>query len=157
VTEAASIVLTAPRPWYGNQQRGAFVISVDGKRAGIVMPQGTLSVACSAGRHRLRARQWWYRSPAVDVEAASGEVVRLSVGIAHRGSPVKGFLTLMFRPWRGLAITADQGNALPPGPTVAETERSRRLQVMSGSAGLVGTIGGLIGLRSRITMSSAAF
>jgi hypothetical protein len=146
VTEGASIILTAPRPWFGNQQLGAFVISVDETKAGVLMPQGSLALDCSAGRHRLRARQWWYRSPTVEVDVVPGEMTRLSVGLMHGGSPIKAFLTLMFRPWRAVEMKADPNEALQPGPSAAETERDRRLTIWLGSIVAAGAILGLVGL-----------
>jgi hypothetical protein len=110
------------------------------------MPQGSLALGCSTGRHRLRARQWWYRSPTVEIDAVEGEVIRLSVGIIHRASPIKAFLTLMFCPWRGVEIRADQHEPLQPGPSAAETERNRRLTVVLGSVVAAGAILGLVGL-----------
>lgn len=106
MNEQATIVLTTPRPWFGNQRIGAFVVSLDGKRAGTLMPQGSLELSCPPGHHRLRARQWWYLSPAVEVELAGGEVARFSVDLVRSGSMVTQGLRLMFLPWRGVAITA---------------------------------------------------
>ncbi len=108
MTTDATIKLRTPRPWFGNQQLGAFVISVDRKRAGVLMPEGSLDVRCSAGRHRLSARQWWYRSPSIELDLGCGDVAELSVDLVHRDSVFRRFLTLMFLPWRGLAVTVAQ-------------------------------------------------
>ena len=69
------------------------------------MPQRSLALNCSPGRHRVRARQWWYLSPRVDVDLASGQTVELSVDLVCRESLFRRWLTLMFLPWRGVAIS----------------------------------------------------
>jgi hypothetical protein len=104
MTENATIILTTLRPWFGNQQLGAFRVSVDGRNAGVLMPQGSLELSCAPGKHRLRARQWWYLSPMVEVDLASGETARFAVDIV-RGPLFTRLLRLMFLPWRGVAIT----------------------------------------------------
>ena len=105
----ATISLEAPRPWVGNQQLGAFIVSLDGRRVGVVMPQGSLEVSCPPGRHRVRARQWYNTGPVFEVELAEGETVRLTVDLVRRDSLLMRFLTLMFAPWRGIAITPAAG------------------------------------------------
>lgn len=105
VAENVSIILTAPRPWFGNQQLGGFVVSLDGKKAGTLMPQGSLELRCESGCHRLRARRGWYFSPPMELDLAPGEQIRLSVDIAGRG--LSKWLTTTFRPRHSLAITPD--------------------------------------------------
>ncbi len=76
--------------WAGDPRLGAFVVSVDGNRIGVAPVQGESSSEVSAGRHTVRIRQWWFRSPSVQVDVASGQVVRLradndrSVGVPRR-------------------------------------------------------------------------
>lgn len=74
MTNGATIILTTPRPWVRNQQLGAFVVSLDGKRVGNLMPQGSLEAPCAPGRHHVRARQWYYNSPTFEVDVAQGEM-----------------------------------------------------------------------------------
>ena len=105
MTEDASIVFRSPRPWFGNQQLGAFVISVDGKKVGVLVPEGSLAVSCSAGRHGVRARRGWYRSQSIEVDLGSGEVTELVVDMEHPDSLFRRFLLALFAPWRSLAIT----------------------------------------------------
>jgi hypothetical protein len=109
MTQDASIVLRSPRPWFGNQQLGAFVISMDGTKVGVLMPEGSLSVGCSAGRHDVRARRGWFRSQSTEVDLGSGEVVELVVDLDHPDSLFWRFLLAAFAPWRSLAITAPAG------------------------------------------------
>lgn len=109
MTEDATIILTTPRPWFGSQQLGAFVVSLDGNRVGALMPQGSLQVGCPPGRHRVRARQWFYGSPTVEIELAGGQVARLTVDVVRRGSLLTRMLRLMFFPWRAVCITAAGG------------------------------------------------
>jgi hypothetical protein len=107
--ENATIVLTTSRPWFGNQQLGAFAISLDRKSAGVLMPQGSLELSCTPGDHRIRARQWWYLSPPIGLELAPGETVRLKVDLVRGGFPLRSWLTLVFLPWKGVSINRADG------------------------------------------------
>jgi hypothetical protein len=76
-----TVVVFQDRMWFGDPRLGAFVVYVDGKRAGVAPVQGQLTVAVTPGVHRVRVRQWWYRSPLVEVAVAEREVVRLRADI----------------------------------------------------------------------------
>jgi hypothetical protein len=106
-----TIFVSTPRRWFGEQQFGAFAISLDGKKAGVLMPEGALTLTCTAGHHSVRARQWWYVTGSIGVDAPSGGLLHLEVDLAHRDSLAKRMLTLMFRPWRGLVISIAHDDA----------------------------------------------
>jgi hypothetical protein len=105
MTENARIVLTTPRSWFGNPQLGAFAVSLDGKRAGALMPMGSLELSCTSGRHLVRARQWWYNSSPFELELAPGETAQLKVDLVRRDSLLMRWLTLVFLPWKGVCIS----------------------------------------------------
>lgn len=100
------IALTTPRPWFGDPRFGTFVVYLDGKRAGALPPQGSLSLRCAAGTHRLTARQWWYTSKPFELDVAPDCEVRLTVDITREGSLLRRILFLMVMPWRGVTVEA---------------------------------------------------
>lgn len=138
-----TIVLTTPRAYFGSQRQGAFRISLDGRRVGLLMPQGSLELPCPAGYHSLRARNGRFASPRVELELAPGAVVRLSVDLARRDSLFKRFLTLMFLPWRAVAVTEADASSAPE--SLRETKTPRRV-VWLGIGGLIGALAALFGL-----------
>lgn len=108
MTDSANLILTSPQPWFGNQRMGAFVVSVDGAKAGTLMPQGSIEVSCSAGHHVMRARQGWYRSTSLDLDLHPGTETRVSVEVTRQGSLIRRFFVLMFLPWRAIQLTVDR-------------------------------------------------
>jgi hypothetical protein len=102
----ASIVVATTRQWYGDPRLGTFTVYLDGAKVGTVPPQGSLRIPCSSGRHRVRVRQWWYRSPPFEVTVAAGGTSQLDVDLVRDGSVLRRLLILMFAPWRGVAVSA---------------------------------------------------
>jgi hypothetical protein len=144
----ATIILTTPRAYFGDQRQGAFRISLDRRGVGLLMPQGSLDLSCPPGRHRLRARNWWFASPRVELELAPGAVVHFSVDLARRDSLLKRFLTLMFLPRRAIAVTAEEASPAPepmPGTTTP------RGAMWLGTGGLIGAMVALFGLEHGLT------
>ncbi|MFZ1881510.1 MAG: hypothetical protein WAU41_15305 [Gaiellaceae bacterium] len=106
----SAIVVATSRPWYGDQRLGAFSISLDGSAAGKLPPHGTLRLPCAPGKHRVRARQWWYMSPQFEVVVEPGQATRLDVDLVRHGSFARRMLTMMLTPWRGVVITPASGS-----------------------------------------------
>jgi hypothetical protein len=88
--DAGSIVVFQDRTWMADPKLGAFTVYVDGRRVGVAPVLGELVVPINPGPHRVRIRQWWFRSPAVEVVVETGAAVRLrgdipmSVGVFGR-------------------------------------------------------------------------
>jgi len=100
----ARIAVFQDRAWFGDPRLGAFVLYLDGVRAGTVPVLGSYSTLLDAGNHSVRIRQWWYRSRTLSVVIADGETLRLRADVPH--GP-KSFLRLVFRPSSSLTLSAD--------------------------------------------------
>jgi hypothetical protein len=61
---------------------------------------------CSAGKHELIARQWWYRSRPFGFDLAPDQEIRLVVDLVREGSLLRRILFLMVMPWRGVVVKA---------------------------------------------------
>ena len=100
------IVVESHRRWFGSARLGTFTISLDHAKAGKLPPTGRLDLPCSSGPHVLRARQWWYRSAPLRIDALEGASVFITADIAYRGHVLRGMTTFCFTPWRALSLTA---------------------------------------------------
>ena len=101
----ATITVFQDRSWFGDRRLGAFVLTVDGKRAGVVRVQGSLTVDVQPGQHVLRVRQWWYRSRAVRVDVQAAETVRLKAGVDRSVGFLRRWVRFMFKPSTALSLT----------------------------------------------------
>lgn len=113
--DESAIALTTARPWIGDPRLGTFVVYLDGKRAGVLPPLGSLRIQCAPGRHRLTARQWWYRSRPFELDLAANTEVRLTVDVVRDGSLLRRILLLMLMPWRGVTVQAAPVAGRTPG------------------------------------------
>jgi hypothetical protein len=102
----SQIAVSTPRSWVGDQRLGTFVLYLDRKRVGALAPQGAVRLSCSAGKHELIARQWWYRSRPFKFDLASDQELRLVVDLVREGSLPRRILFLMVMPWRGVVVKA---------------------------------------------------
>jgi hypothetical protein len=100
----STIVVENARKWLGDQRLGAFHVALDGKKAGVAFPGERLDVACAAGPHTVRIRQWWYRSQPVPVDVKAGEEVCLVADAPRDGNVMVRMAKLIFRPSRSLTL-----------------------------------------------------
>jgi hypothetical protein len=100
----ATLNVSTDRTWFGEPRLGAFVVSLDGKRAGTLPPRGQLVLHCAAGRHVLRARQWWYSSPRLEIELSAGSHADVRVDVIREGAFPSRMLRMIFTPWRALTL-----------------------------------------------------
>ena len=98
------IIVFQDRSWFGDPRLGAFVLSIDGRRAGVVRVQDSLTVSLQPGQHALRIRQWWYRSPAVSLDVSAAQQVRLRADIDRTMGGFRRWLRFMFTPWKALVL-----------------------------------------------------
>jgi len=103
------IVVENSRDWFGDQRRGAFVVSVDGVQVGIALPRERVSHTCPPGAHSVRIRQWWYRSAPTAVQTVAGEPTVLKGDIPRDVSVLRRMALLLFRPSRSLVLTPVSG------------------------------------------------
>jgi hypothetical protein len=101
---SAIIKIENYRTWFGDQRLGAFRIALDAQKAGVILPGQSLELSVAPGPHVLRLRQWWYQSQPITVDVHPSEWVRLNADVVRSGGPMHRFLTLLFRPSRGLAL-----------------------------------------------------
>jgi hypothetical protein len=101
----ASVTVFQERSWFGDPRLGAFVLSIDGKRAGVVRLQDSLTVAIQPGPHTFRIRQWWYQSPAVNLDVSLDHSMRLKADIDRSLSAFRLWLRFLFTPWKALTLT----------------------------------------------------
>src|SRR5215471_80508 len=92
------------RPEISNQANFAFTVTIDGRRAGNVLPQGSWGFHVSPGSHEVRVGLMWYKSPSLSVVVpAGGQVVLRANTNCKLNSPalfVRGF----FAPFRALRL-----------------------------------------------------
>ena len=104
--EIGRLVVFQDRKWVVADPRlGAFSVSIDGTRVGIARVEGEFGREVSPGSHRVRIRQWWYRSPPVEVDVLKGETVRLRADIDRSVGPVRRMGRMLVHPSRSLTLT----------------------------------------------------
>ena len=86
------------RKWFGDPRLGAFVVYIDGKRAGVARVSGHMTSQVASGRHSVRIRQWWYRSPSFEVNVVGDENVRLRADIPRSIGFARGMARAILRP-----------------------------------------------------------
>lgn len=103
---SGKVVVFQDRDWAITDPRlGAFVVSVDGNRpSGVAPVRGETSVEVPPGRHTVRIRQWWYRSPQVEVNIGPGQVVRLRADIDRSVGVIRRMGRMLVRPFRSLTL-----------------------------------------------------
>jgi hypothetical protein len=104
--EQGTITVFQHRSWYGDPKLGRFVLSVDGRKVGVVPVQESVSVRVAPGRYGLRIRQWWYRSPVTSVKIDPGQTCRLEADVDRGAGSFRRVATLVFAPWRALTLTS---------------------------------------------------
>jgi hypothetical protein len=100
----ATLEVSTDRQWFGDPRLGTFIVYLDGNRAGMVPPRGQLVLHPAPGRHVLRARQWWYLSPRLEIEVGAGTHVDVRVDVIREGTFPFRMLRMIFTPWRGLTL-----------------------------------------------------
>ena len=101
----ATVIVSTDRKWVGDPRLGTFVVYLDGTRAGSVPPRGQLVLRCATGRHVLRARQWWYLSPRLEIELSAGSDADVRVDVIREGGFPSRILRMVFTPWQGLTLS----------------------------------------------------
>lgn len=100
----ATLKVSTDRKFFGDPRLGTFVVYLDGTRAGIVPPGGQLVLHSAPGGHVLRARQWWYLSPRLEIEVGAGTHVDVRVDVIREGAFPSRMLRMILTPWRGLTL-----------------------------------------------------
>lgn len=107
MTEGAMgrLVVFQDRKWVVADPRlGAFSVSIDGLRVGIAHVGGEVGSDVLPGKHRVRIRQWWYRSPPLEVEVLNGQTVRLRADIDRSIGVVRRMGRMLLHPSRSLTL-----------------------------------------------------
>ena len=99
------LVVFQDRKWVGDLRLGAFTVAIDGVRTGVARVQGEVSAQVSPGRHTVRIRQWWYRSPSVDVDVPEGQTVRMRADVDMSVGRARRVGRMLLRPSRSLTLT----------------------------------------------------
>lgn len=102
------IVIRTDREWFGDPRLGTFTASVDRRRVGKLPPEGHVEMCCVPGSHVVRIRQWWYRSPSVEVRVSPGESVLLMADIPRTGSAFIRFFRLLLTPSKALTLVVQE-------------------------------------------------
>jgi|SRR5215469_18102852 len=76
-SDSATIVLRRERGGYRDFLR-SYEVMVDGKMAAKIKRGQTVTLPIPAGQHEIFLRIDWCRSPSVEVDARSGEVIKMS-------------------------------------------------------------------------------
>lgn len=109
----AQLTLSNPRQFAGDQRLGSIRFTVDGAKVCSVLPGQQQTVACTPGRHVVRARQWWFASPEVLVEVSPGPPVELDAEVTRRGNLAVRILRLLFAPGRGITLQPAEPSDVP--------------------------------------------
>lgn len=133
------ILVSNPRPWFGDPRLGAFSVFVDRHFAGRVLPEGQVSIPISTGSHVVRVRSWWYASTPLRIDVAQDDVQHLS---ALRPSGLSGFWSLLVRPRRSLRI--EGGNEFVPPDARSRRAASQRDRLIALSVALLAALGCLL-------------
>jgi hypothetical protein len=102
--EVGTVTVFQDRSWSGDPLLGAFVLSVDGRRAGVVGVQESLTVGVPPGYHRVRIRHWWYKSGVVELDLSADRAVRMRADIDRSKGAFWGWMRFMFTPWKALML-----------------------------------------------------
>jgi hypothetical protein len=105
VGDSATLVVENAYQWVGSAALGAFMVYVDGKRAGAATLGGQLRIQVDAGQHAVRVRLWWwYRSPTVRLTVGPGETRRLSADIPRQQMVLARIVRGIFDPFHSLSL-----------------------------------------------------
>jgi hypothetical protein len=103
-----SIQLRYAGSWWGDPWLGRYRVTVDGNTAGRLEVGGTLLIPCSPGSHSVRVRLWRvFWSPALTIEAAPGDTVRLKAYLDKSKSFVRRYWEALAHSDRLLTIEAE--------------------------------------------------
>jgi hypothetical protein len=103
--DSATLVVENSYQWIGSPGLGAFVVYVDGQRAGVAALGSRLRVPVNSGQHTVRIRLWWwYRSPTVMLTVGPGETRRLSADIPRQQMVLASIVRGMFDPFHWLSL-----------------------------------------------------
>src|SRR5437016_5981339 len=105
-----TIVVVNRQAWSGDQRLGAFQVAVDRQEVGVAFPLDRLRIPCAPGVHTVRLRQWWFRSPPVEVTLQGGDEVRLAADGPIGRSFLRRMAVLTFRPSQALRLIAEAGS-----------------------------------------------
>lgn len=103
--DSATLVVENAYQWVGSAGLGAFVVYVDGKRAGVATLGGQLRVHVDSGQHNVRVRLWWwYRSPMVRLTVGPGETRRLRADIPRQQMVLARIVRGILDPFHSLSL-----------------------------------------------------
>ena len=100
-----TVVVFQDRHWAGARWLGSFRVTIDRRPAGTVPVSSELTMEVTSGRHSVRVRQWWYRSPSLDIDVPGGGTIRLRADIARTAGAVQRMARMILRPSHSLTLT----------------------------------------------------
>lgn len=104
---SSTVLVFQDRKWFGDPRLGTFVVIVDGRREGVAPVRGQVVVRVKPGVHRVRVRQWWYRSPELELTVPDGATVRLRADIPKQIGVGKRIARFIFKPSHSLTLTRE--------------------------------------------------
>jgi hypothetical protein len=90
--------------WVLNPRQGRIKAYVDSKSIGCAPLDGSVRAAVGPGKHMVRARLWWFLSPAVQVDVDAGQTVILKADIPRDHSLIRR-MSKMARPGNSLVLS----------------------------------------------------
>jgi hypothetical protein len=92
------------RPEIGNQATLGFTVTIDGRRAGTVLPQSSWGFHVSPGSHEVRVGLMWYKSPRLSVVVPAGGQVVLRANTNGKLNSPGLFIRGLFAPLTALRL-----------------------------------------------------
>src|SRR5580700_6846437 len=106
--ESAQLELISAYRWIWDPRIARFHLYVDGKKVGSAPPQGgSCRTKVAAGSHTARTRLWWYLSPSVSFDVASGQCLRMEGDIPRQLSVPKRMLRMLIHPFNSLTLSTE--------------------------------------------------
>lgn len=92
------------RPEVRDQATFAFTVTIDGKRAGIVLPQSSWGFHVSPGSHEVCVALMWYKSPRLSVVVPAGGQLVLRANTNGKLNSPSLFIRSFFAPFKALRL-----------------------------------------------------
>lgn len=152
------LLIESRRSWMGKQSTGAFIVVLDGRKAGKLLPEGSLAIELEAGEHTIKVRQWWYSSRSIEIAISAGKQETLIARSSRDEHFVRTFTRFLFLPWCALYLGGKESSMhLGPGnisvdttpsdaSQVSRVQQSRLSLFATGIVGFVGFLLILVGL-----------
>jgi hypothetical protein len=108
----AEVELINAYRWIGDPRIARFHLYVDGKKVGSARPLGgTNQTRVPPGSHTARIRFWWYFSPRMSFEVASGQHLQLTGDIQRELSVPRRMADMALRPLSSLTLRVEDSVA----------------------------------------------